>query len=76
MPALALRVRGAIVGGALVMPAHPERLPGFVLCEWFARCTHPAAGTVWHPILGDVPTCRRCAETLDLDLKPYTERAT
>jgi len=39
------------------------------LCEWFARCPRPAAGTVTHPILGEVPCCRECALHLDLDLK-------
>lgn len=30
-------------------------------CEWYARCTRPAAGNVSHPILGQVPTCAECA---------------
>lgn len=38
-------------------------------CEWFARCTRPAAGTVTHPIMGEVPCCKECAEALDLDLE-------
>jgi hypothetical protein len=37
-------------------------------CEWFLKCEKPAAGTVYHPVLGDVPTCHRCATMLDLDL--------
>lgn len=37
-----------------------------MICEWFARCTNPAAGTVAHPILGAVPCCTRCANKLDL----------
>lgn len=37
-----------------------------MICEWFALCTNPAAGTVTHPILGEVPTCERCATMLDL----------
>lgn len=32
-----------------------------VLCGWFARCTRPATGTTAHRILGQVPTCDRCA---------------
>lgn len=32
-----------------------------VYCQWFARCPHPASTTVAHPVLGDVPTCARCA---------------
>lgn len=35
-------------------------------CEWFARCDKPADGTVYHPIIGSVPTCKRCAEKLEL----------
>lgn len=30
-------------------------------CAWFAGCGRPATGTTPHPILGDVPTCDRCA---------------
>lgn len=37
-----------------------------MICEWFARCTNEAAGTVSHPILGEVPTCERCANLLHL----------
>lgn len=37
-------------------------------CRWFARCDRLADGVVRHPILGDVPTCSRCAEKLDLEL--------
>ena len=40
-------------------------------CEWFALCDHPADGVVSHPVLGDVPTCERCATKLDLDLRPF-----
>lgn len=35
-------------------------------CEWFALCDHVAAGVVSHPILGDVPTCQRCADKFGL----------
>lgn len=31
------------------------------LCEWYALCVRPAAGTTPHPILGDVPICEKCA---------------
>lgn len=37
-------------------------------CEWFAKCPNPADGVVQHPVLGAVPTCRRCADKLDLRL--------
>lgn len=30
------------------------------LCEWFARCENQAELLVPHPILGQVPSCRRC----------------
>ena len=32
-----------------------------MMCEWYALCDNPPAGTVTHPILGEVPTCTRCA---------------
>jgi hypothetical protein len=41
-------------------------LPAPPTCSWFALCDHPAAGVVHHPILGNVPTCQRCADKLGL----------
>lgn len=41
-------------------------------CEWFALCTNEAAGTVTHPVLGEVPTCQSCADKLGLDVKGGT----
>ena len=40
------------------------------ICEWFLLCDHPAAGTVTHPILGEVPCCTRCAGKFDFTLNP------
>lgn len=40
------------------------------ICEWFALCENTADGVVSHPVLGDVPTCQRCADRLGLDLRP------
>lgn len=40
------------------------------LCEWFATCTRPAAGTSPHPILGDVLICQVCADTHSLVVTP------
>jgi len=37
-------------------------------CAWFALCPSPAAGTVKHPVLGEVPTCQRCADRFELPL--------
>lgn len=37
-----------------------------MMCQWFALCTNDAHGTVRHPILGNVPTCDRCARKLEL----------
>jgi hypothetical protein len=39
-------------------------------CEYFALCTNPADGVTKHPVLGDVPTCQRCAGKFDLPLFP------
>lgn len=47
--------------------AHKARFPNW--CQWFAKCTNDAAGTVTHPILGEVPTCTRCARAHSLNLK-------
>jgi hypothetical protein len=38
------------------------------VCQWFLLCDHDAVGTVPHPILGDVPTCQRCADKFDLPI--------
>jgi len=38
-------------------------------CQWFALCDRPAAGVVAHPVLGQVPTCSRCAATHGLELQ-------
>lgn len=37
------------------------------VCEWFLMCLNPAVGTVKHPILGNVPICDRCADTVGMD---------
>jgi hypothetical protein len=42
------------------------------MCEWFLLCDRDAAGTVTHPILGEVPVCERCASALGLDLNRYS----
>lgn len=43
-----------------------------VVCEWYALCTNAAVGVVEHPVLGDVPCCRRCADRHDLKLEDAT----
>lgn len=54
--------------GVLPDPAarQPVRLEAGVtrereVCQWFLLCDNDADGVVEHPVLGDVPTCRRCA---------------
>ncbi len=32
------------------------------MCEWFQGCKNPATGQTPHPVLGQVPTCDRCAK--------------
>ena len=43
-----------------------------VLCEWYAHCYKVAEWSVWHPILGRVPTCDRCVKRHDMqaDARP------
>lgn len=31
-------------------------------CEWFPACQQPAVALVSRPVVGAVPTCRRCIE--------------
>ncbi len=56
-------------------PVHIDKLQLVVMvgrvfvCQWFALCDRPADGTVAHPVLGDTPTCARCADKLDLTLQ-------
>jgi hypothetical protein len=45
-------------------------------CQWYARCYNPIAGTTPHPILGDVPICKRCATKHDLPITPLEEGET
>lgn len=37
-----------------------------VICQWFAMCDQEADRLIIFPILGDIPTCARCAEKLGL----------
>lgn len=41
-----------------------------ITCEWYVLCDKKADGIVHHPILGEVPTCQRCAIKHDLELVP------
>lgn len=35
------------------------------ICMWFAKCANPANGLRPHPILGPVPTCKRCDDRMN-----------
>ncbi|MUL61167.1 MULTISPECIES: hypothetical protein [unclassified Mycolicibacterium] len=35
------------------------------VCMWWARCVRPANTLKDHPVLGQVPICKPCAEKLD-----------
>lgn len=41
-------------------------------CQWFALCDNNAVATAPHPILKQVPICRRCADKFDI---PTTQKA-
>lgn len=50
----------ALAGLTFTAFRSPDALDGG--CAWFALCDNAATGTTSHPILGDVPTCPRCAD--------------
>jgi hypothetical protein len=45
------------------------------LCEWFAGCRRTAEVIAVHPILGDVPTCRVCADRHELTTRRWVAYA-
>lgn len=45
------------------------------VCQWYALCTNRAEGVLPHKILGDVPTCSRCAAKHDQTLVPFPTAA-
>jgi hypothetical protein len=49
-------------------PRDPDR------CRFFVACTNRAEGTVEHPLLGKVLTCRRCLEVVGIEdeLVPFS----
>ena len=49
----------------------PSETHVIAACQWFALCTNDAEGIVKHPILGDVPTCTRCADKAEETLHPF-----
>lgn len=69
-------VIGRMPGGAwqhsLGSP-HWGNHPAVPVCGYFAFCTNVAEGTIPHPILGDVPTCQRCADRVGLALEVSDE---
>jgi len=58
----------------LVQYVDPSKAPE--VCHWFAGCVRQADGVVSHPVLGNVPTCSRCASNLDLALEVYLPNTT
>jgi len=37
-----------------------------LVCEWFAKCTNGTLRVVDHPIFGQVPTCTRCIDRMEI----------
>lgn len=48
----------ALMAAAARLAADTGPLHG---CEWFILCERPATGLTPHPVLGQVPTCDKCA---------------
>lgn len=52
--------------------APPPTTPAFIVsglaCGWFATCDHSADAVMDHPVLGPVPICQRCADTIGMEL--------
>jgi hypothetical protein len=42
----------------------PDDLGEVESCRWFVMCNEPATTFEPHPILGDVPICQGCKDTL------------
>ena len=40
------------------------------ICEYYALCTNQTDRGTRHPVLGEVPTCQRCADKHDLTTHP------
>ena len=53
----------------MTVPAQPTGGPPAQECDYFVRCTRPAAGLVDHPVAGAVLACRRCAQEAGLPLR-------
>ena len=53
-------------GPLLKAMMEPSAAPGLgepsIFCRWFALCDRPADRVRSHPIMGDVPICKRCDE--------------
>ncbi|TEA09089.1 hypothetical protein CCUG60884_00258 [Mycobacteroides salmoniphilum] len=57
--------QGSIDPEARVYPGGYEDDPAYeASCMWWARCLNPANTVMEHPVLGNLPICKRCAEKL------------
>lgn len=52
----------SFLASAIMYYTHEDHREGLGLCLWFARCDRAAVMLLDHPILGQVPTCQRCAD--------------
>jgi hypothetical protein len=66
--------RAALDSGLVCRCARTQVQRQVPVCEWFALCDRPADWLIPHPILGQVPTCQRCADKLNLADLPGAER--
>lgn len=43
------------------------------ICKWFLLCENEATTTRSHPILGDVPICKRCDDKIAAIERPSND---
>lgn len=42
-----------------------------IRCEYFVLCTNDAVGYIDNPVIGPVPSCKRCGDQVGADVQPF-----